>query len=115
MNFTEACQIVLAAKGVDHGFIHHVHELKKDPKSTRNQGGGFNSSHKLIERFRVVLYGIDRVFDVDVGSPTNGQAKGGFADIESEDLFGAIREAFEKLKVQLPAGIPAAPKTTKKK
>lgn len=118
MTFDEVSDIVIAAKGIDHGFLYHVNELKKDPKSTRNQGGGFNSSHKKIRRFRVVLYGTDRTFDADAGSPTNGTAKGGFADIEDEDLFTAIRTAFEQMKLPLPVGIPAAPAqkpATKKK
>lgn len=115
MTFSDAAKICIAAKGIDQAVIYHVHELRKDPKATRNQGGGFNSSHQQIERFRVCLTGIDRVFDTDVGSPTNGQAKGGLADVENADLFTAVRQAFEILKLPPPAGIPPAPTETKKK
>lgn len=97
MTFTEVCQIVFEAKGIDHGFIHHCCSLDKDSKAVRNPGGGFQSSHKLRQYFRVVLYE-DQTF-----VPEKHEVKGGMVEFEHEDLLTAVTEAFAKLKLKLPA------------
>lgn len=106
MTFEEAAKAVLSAKGIEHGFITFKVELRKDPKSTRNAGGGFNSSHNWVTVYRLVLY-MDRTFDVDAGSPTNGRAKGGMCEVENTDLAAAIREAFGILKLPVPEAFTA--------
>lgn len=110
MTYAETCKAVLSAKGIEHGFITHIVELHKNPKATRNAGGGFNSSHDWQERYRVVLY-MDRQMDVTPGSPTNGRAKGGMAEAENADLATAVRECFSVLSLELPESMrPPAPK-----
>lgn len=97
MTFEEIAKAALGAPFIRTGFVHQCIALD-DVKSTKIAGGGNEREAKWRTHFRVCLY--------DYTEWKDGMKPGaGCADIESPDLMNAIRTAFEKLKITLPASL----------